>query len=561
MHPRRLWPGLPGGPRRPVRLGGAGSRHWPAAVIAAAGLATVVAGSSPGLAAGQGQPAWHGAALSRAAVLARGTTPGTPASGSALLAAFGMPMRAELARAPGSASGTPRISVRLYRACVKAVPPPPPNQPSASTFQAGYADAAKIGEAAIVGVPVPGVIHLPVSDEFITVGGHTIFCGRVSAVLDYRGRKQLPPVRATFLAFGVEPVTATAILTQQTRGPLTAIVYTDEGPHADTSHPSVAVTTARFGLRITDVSVDGRPLDVGPRCHAVGSLYTPGNPIAPGAALLTGGNRFTDHLPHFGATLEGSLDGLVTIPPFANCVTPSGENLAPLLTASVSGPGNYVKLAQGFGCQAPNPNECTQFGLGVFPEFTVKRGGRFHAAAPLSVIISNSNTSAGFMTITCAASKLSGVFHDTSGPLRGALAKLLLSRIRGCTGDDGSRWQVAVHGTEFYDGLLGIDSSPGGPTVQVLGNIDNISLVLTGTGTGKRGTCRAVLTGFNFTSYTNAGSVFSLAPDGPGSGEGQLDIGTSTCPDVPLTWTPNGGPAMVTATYNLVPRGTRIKSP
>jgi hypothetical protein len=158
------------------------------------------------------------------------------------------------------------------------------------------------------------------------------------------------------------------------------------------------------------------------------------------------------------------------------------------------------------------------------------------------------------VTITCAASAVSGAFPDTSGPLRGALASLRL-RIKGCTGDDGSMWQVAVRRTVFFDGLIGIAAG------FTEGSAEDMSLVLTGTGTGKSGTCRVVLAGNDFATYVNAGSVLSIAPDGAGSGEGNINVDTSTCPDVPRTGTPAGGAAIVTATYNLIPGGTRIKSP
>ncbi|MBC7269927.1 MAG: hypothetical protein H5T76_14660, partial [Streptomyces sp.] len=60
-------------------------------------------------------------------------------------------------------------------------------------------------------------------------------------------------------------------------------------------------------------------------------------------------------------TSGGPLTGEFTIPAFTGCGT-GGEDLDPLLTASVSGPGNYTKQIQGQTC-APlvfNPAECTE---------------------------------------------------------------------------------------------------------------------------------------------------------------------------------------------------------
>jgi hypothetical protein len=52
----------------------------------------------------------------------------------------------------------------------------------------------------------------------------------------------------------------------------------------------------------------------------------------------------------------GTLAGTVAIPAFTGCVTPSGENLDPLLSSAVSGAGNNVQLTEGNLC---NPADDT----------------------------------------------------------------------------------------------------------------------------------------------------------------------------------------------------------
>jgi hypothetical protein len=47
----------------------------------------------------------------------------------------------------------------------------------------------------------------------------------------------------------------------------------------------------------------------------------------------------------------GPLTGFVAIPRFAGCGV--GEDLDPLLTASISGPDNFIKLIQGVPCTRP----------------------------------------------------------------------------------------------------------------------------------------------------------------------------------------------------------------
>ncbi|MHC8563862.1 hypothetical protein ACW23B_24965 [Streptomyces albidoflavus] len=63
----------------------------------------------------------------------------------------------------------------------------------------------------------------------------------------------------------------------------------------------------------------------------------------------------------------GPLTSEVTIPAFTGCGTDDGEDLNRLLTASISGPGNYVKQIQGQVCTVAflQPQECTEDGQPV----------------------------------------------------------------------------------------------------------------------------------------------------------------------------------------------------
>jgi hypothetical protein len=514
-------------------------------VIAAVALATVAACSGP--ASMSRQPTGHHAAVGGA----------SSRSTSTLLAAYGSPVRAELGRAP--ASGAPGVDPLAYRTCLKAIKSQGIFAFPLSAYEAGYTNQAKLHEAAAVGVPVLAVArsvgsHEGLAETIADTHHHEYFCSMLKFQLRYKNLRELPPVRATFLAFGLEPVTATAILSMQGPAPVTAIIYQNRGRigHLSQQAPTVAVATASLGLRLTDVKVNGVPLNVGPDCHAAGILSTPGNPVAPGQVMLVGGTRFGDPFPHFGLTFEGSVAGKVSIPPFTGCVTPSGENLDPLLTASVSGPGDYVKLFQGELCFGFHvPKQCNPEGTNTNPLFTVRNGRRFTASAPMTLALSNFNTSSGFVTVTCTASAVSGAFYDTEGPPRGALASVRLARIHGCTGDDGSTWRVIVHGTAFFDGLQAMSGLTQGST-------ENLSLVLIGRHTGRRGTCRVVLSGAEFSTYSNGRSVLSLQP---GGGSGDISVDKSNCPDVPASDTANGGGAGASATYKLVPGGTKIFSP
>lgn len=210
-----------------------------------------------------------------------------------------------------------------------------------------------------------------------------------------------PPVRATFLAFGFTPVTATVHIQEQVSGgKLVPVIETGyqrykhyneltgklssgsppgrgcSGIPADvcsfnfcqragavnTCSDYVITVTAAVTLRLSDVTVNGTPLDVGSHCQTTGPLYTPGNPTAdPGndRVVLQGGTNPSEPSPQWeslgspdggGVFHGGAVAGYVTIPPFIRCVTPSGDNLGPLLDATVSGPGNYTKMTAGAAC-------------------------------------------------------------------------------------------------------------------------------------------------------------------------------------------------------------------
>ncbi|MEW5658377.1 DUF6801 domain-containing protein [Streptomyces cinereoruber] len=186
-----------------------------------------------------------------------------------------------------------------------------------------------------------------------------------TANLSYQGRKQTPPFTSTFLSFDFQPVTATMVLEQA--GPITIeallrIFMSDFSNSTDT------VVRAPLVLRVLDVEVNGVALDVGPSCRTAEPLTStdPDPSRHPGKHLvLQGKGRLVNGTDAVGYLLSsgGPLTGETTIPAFKGCGA-NGENLDRLLTASISGPGNYVKQTQGQACavdpDAWNPAECTE---------------------------------------------------------------------------------------------------------------------------------------------------------------------------------------------------------
>lgn len=150
---------------------------------------------------------------------------------------------------------------------------------------------------------------------------------------DENHEHRFPPAKATFLAFNFMPATAILDLAQ---APGTDIEIDSHSYHdADFNNFEDTTVTSELSLRIHDVSVNGVPLDVGPHCESV----------TPMDVTLHG------RLPDYEVNIGGPLTGTATIPPFTGCGV--GEDLDPLFTASISGPGNFMKLIQGAPCTYP----------------------------------------------------------------------------------------------------------------------------------------------------------------------------------------------------------------
>ncbi|MFI2736845.1 DUF6801 domain-containing protein [Streptomyces sp. NPDC018711] len=184
--------------------------------------------------------------------------------------------------------------------------------------------------------------------------------------LSYRGRKQTPPFTSTFLAFGFQPVTATMVLEQT--GPI-AVDTLLRIPLSTFDNYLENTVRAPLVLHVLDAKVNGVKLDVGTSCRTEKSLSSPDPEPAkhPGDHLVLLGLGM---MPVGGSpkgyilTSGGPLTGEVTIPAFKGCGT-NGENLDRLFTASISGPGNYIKQMQGQTCNILNPfppadPECTE---------------------------------------------------------------------------------------------------------------------------------------------------------------------------------------------------------
>ena len=207
----------------------------------------------------------------------------------------------------------------------------------------GYSDVRKLYGAALLQPKRPARPALVNIDfAYRHVIKHDKLIEYSAGELDYQGHPELPPVRATFLAFGFVPVTASLTVTELRPISIRSVSGITAPPY-----PITVSATTTVAIRISDVVVNGVPLAIGPHCRPVGTTR------------LTLVGQGDNTIPPRGYTLStgGPLTGRLTIPAFTDCgVT---ENLDPLLTGSISGPGNFDLMTQGKLCGPAQPQAWT----------------------------------------------------------------------------------------------------------------------------------------------------------------------------------------------------------
>lgn len=476
----------------------------------------------------------------------------------------------------------PADNPTAYQACATAnylLPPKGPAPAPEGAVLAGYTNAAKIGESTVVGYPDFGYVSSMGSSEGLKEpsgaasatdpeGDTDAFsCSRLTAQLDYQGQRELPPFRATFASFGFEPVTATVHLQQA--GPLE--VADCQEPDGTTSPACPPVTTytaqcltgcknpserqgdywvfssAELTMRLSNVIVDGAPLDVGDSCRTDGDLTSPGSPITPDQVALYGGNIATASPGPVDNNIlltGGALTGMVTIPAFTGCGS-GGEDLNPLVTAAVSGGGNQVHMFEGKLGLCPSAN-CHP------PYYTVSGGGTFSGQAPFQ--LNNLKSGSSVFTINCPPSSVTVSLPDLDGPPRSDEGTLSWSAMNGCTGSNGSTWTIRQQGTAGID--FGTEDAN---DVGNGGQVSSISLALQGSGPGTGvpaggPPCTVILNGSTPLHYTNP-------PDAKlafGAGTPTADFGAvlnvrgSTCPAVTTIDAPTLSPETLPANFGAL---------
>jgi hypothetical protein len=215
-------------------------------------------------------------------------------------------------------------------ACHKIEPPPVPKWSDYCANMAGYSNVAKLNTSIL---QPAGLINIAAGNLERNCDGVTgKFCSKNTVLPELDGEPQLPPAPGSFFVFGFIPVTGTMQLTQLGLGKVEIwFIGNNQGE-----------VTARLQVtaRLFDTEINGLPIDLGPNCETA-------TPID----VVLKGNPNT-----YSITRGGVLTGMIEIPEFSGCGV--NEDLDPLISGLVSGPGNFVKMTQGPVCSLGNGNQC-----------------------------------------------------------------------------------------------------------------------------------------------------------------------------------------------------------
>lgn len=163
------------------------------------------------------------------------------------------------------------------------------------------------------------------------------------------------PITVRTVAFGAIPAEVTIQVVQRrlSNGTPEPIVINSSNGNVDTGVPygASSPSSSMVLTRVTKVKVDGVSLDLGTTCQTA----------EPGALKFEGTYQqspsptvdMQEHYDPAGdedlllGTAGGQLSGTVDIGRFAGCRTTAGDDISPLLTSAISGPGNPLRVRLG----------------------------------------------------------------------------------------------------------------------------------------------------------------------------------------------------------------------
>ncbi|MGB3439376.1 MAG: DUF6801 domain-containing protein [Actinophytocola sp.] len=166
-------------------------------------------------------------------------------------------------------------------------------------------------------------------------------CQDALVLPELNGESKYPPAPGSFYAFGFMPATGTMQLTQVGLANVHQWSKLTPIPGQPGEYDGLTTVKVKLSAQILAATVNGVPVPVGPDCRSA----------APIDAVFTATYSGSDK---YSITKGGPLMGTVTIPPFSGCG--ADEDLDPILTGLISGPGNYVRLYQGAVCTITGNN-------------------------------------------------------------------------------------------------------------------------------------------------------------------------------------------------------------
>lgn len=251
------------------------------------------------------------------------------------------------------------------------LPRPSQNGGWAGAVQTGIAEASKARQWAHVPMQAAAAFsyqisfRIPPDDPRETSNERTNLIYLVAPDGSEHNYGVSPVFSVRTVAFGAVPVKVTAQLIQRRENGLPVPIVSSNRQNVykviPPGRPSKVEETDTFisdkiTLRVNSLVVDGVDLGLTDRCQTV----EPGDLTLFGKGAYSGEPGFDSRYPwrtgHYLVATGGLLTGTVDVPAFANCLTSRGEDVSRLLTATVSGPGNEVKLhASAPACQRPVP--------------------------------------------------------------------------------------------------------------------------------------------------------------------------------------------------------------
>ncbi|MGW3766912.1 hypothetical protein [Actinomadura verrucosospora] len=329
---------------------------------------------------------------------------------------------------------------------------------------------------------------------------------------EYRGYfvNRSYPTPATMLGFGFMPTRAVAEAVQvgSPRGgetdPITGNLRILQQLSTEFDIPGEAVdrqqlrASAYVRIKAGRAEVNGVPLDLGDKCMTSATSLSATGFMG---TLGTGTTQYESGQPLIAEDVK--------IPSFSGCgVT---EDLSPILTASVSGEGNYANLESGPWCEVTTGNRCEN-DAGALPQtFTVSPGGVVTAVAkPFTLAYSWDNSE-----FRCESATMRFNFEQGHWQSRFRLAKGDMS-LEGCEVEtsDGVVYQVEDKVTQ--DGSLWLsmimDPATGQPVMKINGMRLNAAV---DTGEGEPCTLRI--------SHNLSGIIFPGPREVPGYIGGSYD--------------------------------------